>query len=83
MALQFNYLLDKGAFIVTADGRFETVLSRMKSAVTDLTHDLLTLEAEGDYAKAKQMLERYVEVRPALRNMLTLLENIPTDVRPL
>ena len=55
----------------------------MKSAVTDLTHDLLTLEAESDYAKAKQMLDRYVEVRPALRNMLTLLENIPTDVRLL
>ena len=83
MALQFNYLLDKGAVIVTADGRFEVELSKMKSAVTDLTHDLLTLEAEGDYAKAKQMLDRYVEIRPALRNMLTMLEEIPTDVRPL
>ena len=28
----------------------------MKGAVRDLTHDLLTLEAQGDYAGAKRML---------------------------
>ena len=83
MALQFNYLLGKEAILIKADGRFEIDLSKIKAAVTDLTHDLLTIEAEGDYSKAKQMLNQLVEIRPALANMLNLMVDIPTDVWPL
>ena len=57
MALQFNYFLDKGAFTVNADGTFAVDVPKMKSAVRDLTHDLLTIEAEGNYAAAKKMLD--------------------------
>ena len=56
MALQFNYLLDKGAFTANPDGTFAVDFSRIKQGVRDLTHDLLTIEATGDYARAKQML---------------------------
>ena len=83
MALQFNYLLDKGAIMVNADGQFVADLSKIKTAVISLTHELLTLEAEGDYAKAKRMLTQYVEVRPSLAKMLGLMVDIPTDVWPL
>ena len=31
--------------------------TKIKDAVRDLTHDLLTVEAEGDYAGAKKMLD--------------------------
>jgi hypothetical protein len=83
MALQFNYLLGKEAIRITADGRFEVDLAKIKAAVTDLTHDLLTIEAEGDYARAKQMLTQYAEIRPALANMLKRMVDIPTDIWPL
>ena len=83
MALQFNYLLGKEAIVIKADGRFEIDLSKIKAAVKDLTHELLTIEAEGDYAQAKQLLNQLVEVRPALANMLRLMADIPTDVWPL
>jgi hypothetical protein len=55
MAIQFNYLMDKGAFTQNTDGTFTVNLEKFKQAVRDLDHDLLTLEAQGDYAGAKKM----------------------------
>jgi hypothetical protein len=31
--------------------------SKLRAGVRDLTHDLLTIEATGDYAGAKKMLD--------------------------
>ncbi|HEU5453019.1 MAG TPA: hypothetical protein VFU76_13585, partial [Terriglobales bacterium] len=42
MAMQFNYLVDKGAFVAQPDGTYAVDFSKIKSAVSDLTHDLLT-----------------------------------------
>jgi hypothetical protein len=57
MAVQFNYLVDRGALVADAGGTYEVNFEKMKSAVRDLDHDLLTLEATGDYAGAKKMLD--------------------------
>src|ERR1700722_17815296 len=53
MAVQFNYFLDKGAFVANADGTFSVNLDKIKDAVAGLDQELLTLEATGDYAGAK------------------------------
>jgi len=82
MAVQFNYLMDKGAFVKHDDGTFSVELSKIKPAITDLDHDLLTLEAEGNYAGAKKMLDELGVIRPALRKALDGLQSIPTDIEP-
>jgi hypothetical protein len=81
MALQFNYLSDKGAF-KASNGRFTLDLPKMKSAVRDLAHDLLTIEATGDYARGKKMLTELAILRPNLRSALDGLKDIPTDINP-
>src|SRR5262249_31753562 len=48
MAVQFNYLLDKGGFMKNDDGTFSVDMARIKDAVRELDHELLTIEAEGD-----------------------------------
>jgi hypothetical protein len=83
MALQFNYFLDKGAFTVNADGTFAVDVPKMKSAVRDLTHELLTIEAEGNYAAAKKMLDTLAVIRPAMQRALDGLKDLPTDVDPV
>ncbi len=83
MALQFNYLLDKGAFTMNADGTFAVDLTKIKGAVRDLTHDLMTIEAEGDYATAKKMLDALGVIRPAMRRALDGLKDLATDVDPV
>ena len=83
MAVQFNVLTDKGAFVQHSDGTFSVDMSRIKGAVTELDHDLLTFEAQGDYAGAKKMLDELGVIRPGLQKVLNTLEGIPTDIEPI
>ena len=83
MAVQFNYLSDKGAFVQNPDGTFSVDMSKIKDAVTQLDHDLLTIEAQGDYAGAKKLLGDLGIMRPALQKALDRLSEIPTDIEPI
>ena len=83
MALQFNYLFDKGAFVANPDGTFAVDAAKVKGAVRDLCHDLLTIEAHGDYAAAKKMLDTLGVVRPAMQHAIDGLKAIPTDINPV
>jgi len=83
MALQFNYLTDKGAFVENPDGTFAVDFTKIKGAVRDLVHDLLTVEATGDYAGAKKMLDELGVLRPSMTRALARLKNIPTDIEPV
>jgi hypothetical protein len=83
MALQFNYLTDKGAFVASADGTYAVDFAKVKGAVRDLAHDLLTVEAQGDYAGAKKLLDTLGVVRPAMLKTIEGLKAIPTDIDPV
>jgi hypothetical protein len=82
MAVQFNYLVDHGAFVAHAGGTYEVNFEKVKSVVRDLDHDLLTLEATGDYAGAKKMLDELGVLRPEMAAALGRLKDIPTDIEP-
>jgi hypothetical protein len=83
MALQVNYLTDKGAFIARPDGTFAVDFTKVKGAVRDLVYDLLEIEASGDYARAKKMLDELGVLRPPLQKALDKLTDIPTDIEPV
>jgi Peptidase family M49 len=82
MAVQFNTFVDKGAFVEQPNGTFSVDVAKMKTAVAELDHDLLTIEAQGDYAGASKMLSDLGVIRPALRKALDKLQGIPTDIEP-
>ncbi len=83
MAMQFNYLMDKGAYVRTGDGTFSVDFGRIKDAVSSLDHDLLTLEATGDYDGAKKMLTKLSVIRPEVQKALDSLKSLPTDIEPI
>jgi hypothetical protein len=83
MAIQFNYLMDKGAFAQQADGTFAVDFAKFKAGVRDLDHDLLTLEAQGDYANAKKLLDEMGILRPVLKKAFDRLDGIPTDIEEI
>jgi hypothetical protein len=82
MAVQFNYFLDKGAFVANADGTFSVDLSKMKDAVVGLDRIFLTLEATGDYAGAKKLISEMMVVRPEVQKALERLKSVPVDIEP-
>ena len=82
MAMQVNYLLDAGAFRVNADGTFSVNLHKVKKGVAGLSHDLLNLQAAGDYEAGKSMLARLVAMRSEVQAVLDRLGDMPVDIRP-
>ncbi len=81
-AVQLNYLLDRGAFVVNPDGTFAVVPAKMKEGVAMLTHDIMTLQAEGNYAAAKAMLDGLGVIRPPTQAVLERLKGVPVDIAP-
>jgi len=82
-ALQMNYLLDKGGYVAHADGTFAVDFGRIKEAVSALDHDLLTLEATGDYAGTKKMMAELAVFRPEVKKAVDRLAGVPTDIEPI
>jgi len=82
IAVQINYLLDAGAFKVRQDGTFTVDNTKIADAVTALTKEIMTLQAEGNYAKAKDLIERLGIVRPEVKKVLDRLTGIPVDIEP-
>jgi hypothetical protein len=83
VALQFNYLVEEGAIEVDeASSIFSINRGRIKDAVRKLTGEILTLQAEGSYEKAKAMLDRYGVIRPAMQKALDRLSDVPVDIDP-
>ena len=81
-AVQLNYLLDKGAFRVNADGTFTVDAAKIRDGVTALTREIMTLQAEGSYQKAKQMLDTLGVLRPQTKAVLDRLTAVPVDIEP-
>jgi hypothetical protein len=82
IAIQVNYLLDAGAFRVNADGTFAVDERRIVEAVTSLTREIMTLQAEGSYAKAKALIDKLGNVRPEVQKVLDRLTAVPVDIEP-
>ena len=82
IAVQVNYLLDAGAFTVQPGGTFAVDDAKIAAAVTALTRDIMTLQAEGSYAKAKELLDRLGVVRPQVQRVLDRLTSVPVDIAP-
>lgn len=82
MAVQFNYFLDKGAFVANSDGTFSVDISKTKDAVAGLDREFLTLEATGDYAGAKKLMSEMMVLRPEVQKALERLKGVPTDIEP-
>jgi uncharacterized protein YjbJ (UPF0337 family) len=84
VAMQFNYFTDEGAIkFDEATGKFSIDNGKIREAVRKLTQDLLTLEAEGSYDKAKAILDKYSLIRPAMKGALDRLNNVPVDIEPI
>ena len=81
-ALQLNDLLDRGGFRVNPDGTFSVDAGKIKEAVRALTAELLTIQAEGSYEKARAILERLAVIRPVTRRVLDRLQEVPVDIEP-
>jgi hypothetical protein len=84
VALQFNYLTDQGAIkFDERTGTFSADLPLFKEGIRKITHDIMTIQAEGSYEKAKDMLSKYGVIRPAMQQSFNRLKDVPVDIEPI
>jgi hypothetical protein len=81
--LRFNFFQDFGAF--TRDpqtGTYKVNFEKMPLAVNELSKQILSLQANGDYEGAKKFAEEKTHLNPDLEKDLARLKdaNIPVDL---
>jgi len=82
IAVQLNYLLDQGGFVAKPDGTFAVDQNKIKEGVIGLTHEIMTIQAEGSYEKAKALADRLGNIRPEVQRVLDRLASVPIDIEP-
>jgi hypothetical protein len=84
VAMQFNYFTDEGGITYNErTGKFSVDETKIRAAVRKLTSELLTLEAEGSYDKARALLVKYAVIRLPMKNALDSLKDVPVDIEPV
>jgi len=81
--VRFNFFEHAGAFTRDdATGTYRVNMERMQQAMTDLSRLLLTVQGDGDYARAQQVLAEQGKIPPQLASDLARLAGagIPVDV---
>jgi hypothetical protein len=82
MVVQFNYLFDHGGFVAHPDGTFSVNMDKIKAAVEGLTREIMTIQAQGNYGKGKELTAQLGIVRPLVQEALDKLGNVPVDIEP-
>ncbi len=80
--IQFNFLVERGAVERGEDGRYRVNNERIRGAVRDLARELLSMEGDGDYDRARRFIDQYGAVTEHLQAALAELDGIPVDIRP-
>ncbi|MBB3061799.1 dipeptidyl-peptidase 3 family protein [Microbulbifer rhizosphaerae] len=81
--MRFNFFKEQGAFTRDAEtGEYSVDFDKMQDAMTKLSNLILTIQGDGDYAKAKQLLDSKGVVGAELQADLDRLSeaDIPVDV---
>jgi hypothetical protein len=81
-AIQLNFLLDFGAFSEGKNGTYSVNRAKVVDGVKALTRDLMMLEAEGNYDRARQLIANLGMARPEVQRALDGLKRIPVDIEP-
>ena len=81
--VRFSFFLESGAFVRDVEtGRYKVDFERMATAMTDLSKLLLTLQGDGDYEGARELIDTRGVIGAQLQADLDRLTeaNIPVDI---
>ena len=83
VAMQLNYLLDQGAFVVNADGTFAVDAGEDQGGRDGA--DARDHDAAGRRAttpRPRRMLDTLGVIRPQMQTVLDRLKDVPVDIAP-
>ncbi len=79
-----SFLMNEGAYLYGEESeRFRVDFDRLRPAVEKLAHEILMVQALGDYEGAKRLIEDYGRMPPPMVEALERLGDIPVDIQPI
>ena len=81
--IRFNYFKDKEAFTKDSEtGKYRVDFDKMRLAMIDLSKEILVIQGDGNYEKAKKMVEEMGYIQPQLKSDLDKIgeAGIPRDI---
>lgn len=83
-AFQYAFLREQGAFAVDeATGKFRIDFPKLEAAISALTAEVVFVEGDGDYARAKAFLDKYAVLDAPATAVIASLTDIPVDIQPV
>ncbi len=83
-AIIYNYLLEKGAYVY--DDKTQKVkvdFKKIYPALKELCNLVLTIQAEGNYQAAKDLISKYAVKSKTIETLTKKLESLPVDIKPV
>ena len=80
--LRFYFFQEAGAFTRNGNGTYTVNFDKMKDAVIASVQQIITIQGDGDYEKAKALIEKDGFIKKELQNDLNRINeaNIPVDI---
>jgi hypothetical protein len=80
--IRFNYFKEKGAFYITEEGRYGVNYDELRESINSLSELIITIQGDGDYEKAQELINKYGTIDNDLRSALDRIEekDIPVDI---
>lgn len=83
-AMQYGYLKAHGAFAWdAAAGRYRVDWAKMEAGIESLLHDMLMLQATGDYAGTKAFFAKWAVLDDPAKQVIASMSAIPVDIQPV
>lgn len=83
-AIIYNYLLEKGAYVYNdKDQKVSVNFEKIYPALKELCNLILTIQAEGNYQGAKDLIAKYAVNSPTIETLRKKLETLPVDIKPV
>lgn len=83
-AIIYNYLLEKGGYVYDEETQKVRVdFVKIYPALKKLCNLILTIQAEGNYKGATELIAKYVVNSPTVETLRKKLDKLPVDIRPV
>ncbi|ETO33769.1 hypothetical protein RFI_03333 [Reticulomyxa filosa] len=85
-ALQLNWIVEKGGFVVDKEtGFFKVDFDKIESSVQSLANEVLTIQGTANRDKAEVLAKKYAINAPPTQKILDALlhKGVPVDIQPI
>lgn len=83
-AIIYNYLLEKGGYVFDeSTQKVKVDFNKIHTALKELCSIILTIQAEGNYQGAKDLIAKYAVNSKSIESLRKKLEKLPVDIKPV